>query len=610
MQRIIEKRNTEISQLKETNDLQKEGLSLAEQKLQAIQSGVFGGLDSGFTKLREENEMFAFNLGERIPSLFADNMAAAMESVIMQGESLGDALRVSATSFLNEINKANIKNLAGMATEGFGTLFRASGGPITGGSGSKDDVPAMLMGGEYVMNKKAVSKYGSGFMEQLNNGTLSHFASGGEVDEQSQTYQIYSRGLGSDASSSYRAKPSKVAGIVPTQTGEGGFQMPGYYGAGTISGKEDLLRYATQSYTSGAEDIIGGGSNSSYIDLGPESVRLTNFGRNQGPMAAAVKESKGQAFDLYMQQLAAEKQAKEEEKAQKEAFKMAIISALITSAVSAVGGAVSSGVKAGMGAAGEGSGFLERLGAGVKGAFSGGDIGGGVMGGGLKNLFTGNFALSQISDLKGYEEYLSKNPKEIEKFLGGASSRTITGPDGGALNEFNRNSLDLDGMQLPIGGPIEETMLQERGSIDNLKIDDFKNQKFIAKATGGRIPQTSGIDTVPAMLSGGEFIMNAGATQRIGANNLNAMNSGASTETNSSTINDQLINKIDELIRVTKESSKPVTVNVSSQQGQNGGDKEKDDGTQKDQNLSKRIRDAVVKVLQEEKRLGGVLRRN
>ncbi len=34
------------------------------------------------------------------------------------------------------------------------------------------------------MNKKAVSKYGSGFMEQLNNGTLSHFASGGEVDEQ------------------------------------------------------------------------------------------------------------------------------------------------------------------------------------------------------------------------------------------------------------------------------------------------------------------------------------------------------------------------------------------------------------------------------------------
>ena len=234
-----------------------------------------------------------------------------------------------------------------------------------------------------------------------------------------------------------------------------------------------------------------------------------------------------------------------------------------------------------MGAAGEGSGFLERLGAGVKGAFSGGDIGGGVMGGGLKNLFTGNFSLSQISDLEGYEEYLSKNPKEIEKFLGGSASRSITGPNGGVLNAWSNAGKANDALR-----------------------------NIPKRATGGSIPQTSGIDTVPAMLSGGEFIMNAGATQRIGANNLNAMNSGASTETNSSTINDQLINKIDELIRVTKESSKPVTVNVSSQQGQNGGDKEKDDGTQKDQNLSKRIRDAVVKVLQEEKRLGGVLRRN
>jgi len=167
-----------------------------------------------------------------------------------------------------------------------------------------------------------------------------------------------------------------------------------------------------------------------------------------------------------------------------------------------------------------------------------------------------------------------------------------------------------DDFSLPISGKI----LPNKGaSYGALRVNDIPTEPFkdaTNRATGGRIPQTSGIDTVPAMLSGGEFIMNAGATQRIGANNLNAMNSGASTETNSSTINDQLINKIDELIRVTKESSKPVTVNVSSQQGKNGEDKEQDGGTQKDQNLSKKIRDAVVQVLQEEKRLGGVLRRN
>ena len=89
------------------------------------------------------------------------------------------------------------------------------------------------------------------------------------------------------------------------------------------------------------------------------------------------------------------------------------------------------------------------------------------------------------------------------------------------------------------------------------------------------------------------------------------MNSGASTETSSSAINDQLINKLDELIKITKESSKPVTVNVSSQQGQAGGDNQGEENkSEKDQNLSRKIKAAVIAVLQEEKRLGGVLRRS
>ena len=37
------------------------------------------------------------------------------------------------------------------------------------------------MGGEYVMNRSAVNKYGAGFMDNLNNGSISKFASGGRV---------------------------------------------------------------------------------------------------------------------------------------------------------------------------------------------------------------------------------------------------------------------------------------------------------------------------------------------------------------------------------------------------------------------------------------------
>jgi hypothetical protein len=525
-------------------------------------------------------------------------MIDGMVNAIEQGGSLGDILQSAALDFAREMTRANMKNIFSSFMPSPVMGF-ASGGKITGGSGSKDDVPAMLMGGEYVMNKKAVSKYGSGFMEALNNGSVSGFADGGSV--------IRSRGLATDVINSSN---------VGDQTGEGGFQMPGYYGSGAITGKSNLLGYASQAYTSGAGDIIGGGADSAYIDLTPESVRLTNFGRNQGPMAAAVKESKKEALDLYFQQLAAEKQAKEEEKAQKKAFKRAIITALITSAAGAVIGAGAAGFKAGVMGAGKDANFGQMMMAGGKGIFSGGDIGGGVMAGGLKNLFTGNYQLSQISDLKGYSQYLNKNPEEISKFLAGSASKSIIGPSGGTLNAWSGDAIGSDGLRLS-GTPFDSGLLN---GPDGSLLPPIWNPTdpnrgdvppFIARATGGRIPQTSGIDTVPAMLSGGEFIMNAGATQRIGASNLNAMNSGASTETSSSAINDQLINKIDELIRVTKESSKPVTVNVSSQQGQSGGDNQGEENkSEKDQNLSRKIKAAVVQVLQEEKRLGGVLRRS
>ena len=63
--------------------------------------------------------------------------------------------------------------------------LRAAGGYIAkfagGGSTGKDNIPALLMGGEYVMNKKAVDMYGKDFMGQLNSGSLPKYARGGMV---------------------------------------------------------------------------------------------------------------------------------------------------------------------------------------------------------------------------------------------------------------------------------------------------------------------------------------------------------------------------------------------------------------------------------------------
>ena len=49
---------------------------------------------------------------------------------------------------------------------------KAEGGPIEGGSGHKDDVPIMGMGGEYVVRKSAVKKYGMSFMDAINRGLI------------------------------------------------------------------------------------------------------------------------------------------------------------------------------------------------------------------------------------------------------------------------------------------------------------------------------------------------------------------------------------------------------------------------------------------------------
>ncbi len=53
-----------------------------------------------------------------------------------------------------------------------GPQRKAKGGLIEGGSGQKDDVPIMAMGGEFMMRQSAVNKYGVNFMEALNRGLI------------------------------------------------------------------------------------------------------------------------------------------------------------------------------------------------------------------------------------------------------------------------------------------------------------------------------------------------------------------------------------------------------------------------------------------------------
>jgi hypothetical protein len=81
-----------------------------------------------------------------------------------------------------------------------------------GGVAKSDTVPAMLTPGEYVVNRSAVSKFGAGFFESLNNlsipaqalargvqGQIQGFASGGLVQSLASPSSIARPALAGDA---------------------------------------------------------------------------------------------------------------------------------------------------------------------------------------------------------------------------------------------------------------------------------------------------------------------------------------------------------------------------------------------------------------------------
>ena len=457
--RIAELSKDEVKNADELKVAQEELLQIEEKRLQANET-IAAKLENAFVFSQRD---IRNQLGDNLVSAaknFSDRMADGLVNAIAKGEDLGETLKMAARDFLLDMAKANMKAAFQNISSGIFGGGKASGGMITGGSGKRDDVPTMLMGGEFVVNKRAVQKYGPNFLNALNMGAIQGMA-------------------------------------------RGGFFTPGTYGQGAITGKSDLLSFATQPYTTGQFDKISGGRGFASVDLEPQSGRLTMWGRKNSPRFQREQASKRDAFGLYTQQVGRETRMKEQEEENKKSLSGAFKAALITGALSwAMGGS------------------------------------------GLGSLF-------------------SKNQNATAPPA--ASSSTMA----------------------------QRTAAQMQGWDD-----------FIGMAAGGAVPYAAGVDSVPSMLSGGEFVMNAAATQRIGRGTLNALNGGAGGRGE-----EEIVGKLDELIEVSEgaergESVINITVNSDGTETEEGGTKAAD--TQK--TLAVRIRDVVKQVIDEEKRLGGSLR--
>lgn len=508
----------------------------ATAKIQ-MSRGVFKRIGEAIPTALENSNQLNESLKDASLS-FAHNIGNAMLDAIEKGENLGDILLGVASEFLSTMSRAFMKSAVDDVLGSFG-IGKQGGGPIRGGSGTKDDVPAMLMGGEFVMNKKAVRKYGVGFMSSLNSGSMQGFRSGGQVRDR-----------------------------------EGMFTTPGMNGAGAIVGAGNLLSFATQTPIAMGRDTLT--SNGAFLD--PESGRLSMFGRRSSPQFQQVQGAKQQAFDLYASQVAAEEQAIRQKKESRKQLMKSLAAAAASVVVGAGVKSMASGFKAGF--SGTDGSFGTKFGAGLKGSLFGGNNIAGQSYGGLSNLFTGRGFQSGPSGIgSGF------TPKS-------ASARPSPSDYSAPVHPTED---DLSGLTYQ---DLYDTDISKTGYLPNLPPKD-------KRATGGLIPAAGGVDTVPAMLSGGEFVMNAAATRNIGAGNLQALNSGAGTGDNTN-----LVAKLDELIIATETSQSTGDINITIN-GSNGAETETQGQNSTDQQkaLSDKIKTAVKQVIADEKRLGGQLRR-
>jgi TP901 family phage tail tape measure protein len=168
------------------------------------------------------------NYKNQVNSTFYSGLTAAAVQIGAAGLTAGaESLRGSASTSAGRGLEPGGNLSQSQLNEQYAKNLRAGGGYIAkfagGGSTGQDNIPALLMGGEYVMNKKAVDMYGKDFMGQLNSGSLPKYASGGMVGTsysgQSNTDQSSSMDELVTALNTLNDNLSKDSGITQSESG-------------------------------------------------------------------------------------------------------------------------------------------------------------------------------------------------------------------------------------------------------------------------------------------------------------------------------------------------------------------------------------------------------
>ena len=463
--------NDELEKATGTDKLRIQAIKTAydyEQKIAKLRavSPATAGAVRAMDQINIEASNFTENFSYNTTLGFRDGLRDALSAAVSGTDDLRGALEGVAQGFLKTMQQAFLQNASNNVMLGLSNAFPkifqlpttksqggyiqkfAGGGFVTGGSGIRDDVPAMLSAGEYVMRKSAVQKYGAENMAKMNNG---------------------------------------------------GIFLPGVRGGSAISGYDQLSKFANQTTTSGATDILKGQRSAAFVNLEDQSVRLSRFGLlNEDTIKGEITSAQQQGLELIAKREAYRTQ-------QRKAMQQQIVGTALSLAI---------------------------------------------------NM--------------------------------GVSKLTKTGAKGSATT----------------GGV-------------NTNIDNSAPDAYSGRAYGGLIRGFNygggPTDDIPALLMGGEYVMDRATVRKYGKQYLDSMNSGrakfaeggyAGTQTETTTESTDSKAKVD----AKTGTAVNISINVSGGNSSVESQGQTSQGGVDYKKMSERIKAVVLETLNEEKRLGGSLR--
>jgi hypothetical protein len=189
-----------VKMKKDMNDLSELGASLG-QSLSANLSGAFGDFVTGAKSGKDAFRSFAVSVLNDASRMFASQAIQGILGSMFGAMTGATGVGIGTAAPVGRANGGPIPFAMGgkvpaMLTGGeyyigpkaaksigYDTLHRlnkyADGGMVRGGSGVKDDVPARLAPGSFIIKKSAVGKLGPDYLDSLVNGKVQHRFFGG-----------------------------------------------------------------------------------------------------------------------------------------------------------------------------------------------------------------------------------------------------------------------------------------------------------------------------------------------------------------------------------------------------------------------------------------------